>query len=193
MGDAPPGAQHDRTTRPPSNNVTATLVTDAAGTSPQPSATWLAPQIECDRKAFNRELAALTTLLPDQICQALRGINPAQLLELYVALGRRPELRMLDDDGLSNKRQWVFPDRPNVVCTQADLDLFQPLFASKTSTLGSKMPRKRFGINGTLHRISITTKPREDRPGHPKVIAVTIRIGRSVRGVVLRMLPDILS
>lgn len=102
-------------------------------------------------------------------------------------------IRVLRDDG-SNARQWLSSD-PKVKCSSADLALFTPLLRQKLTSswaAGSKHRSKRCGIDGTLHRVAVTTMPTYDTPGNPKVIGITVRVGRSVENIIQRMLPDLL-
>ena len=160
-------------------------------------AKWIAPDIKIDQDRVKYDLQKLSSFMPQQVCAALARLPLSlqlRLLEIYVALGRRPEIRILDASGRANERKWLV-DNEAVVCTMQDLALFGPWISKKIAAswvANTKHKAKRFGVDGTLHRVSITTMPSRDTATRPKIIAITVRVGRTVENVIGRMLPDLL-
>ncbi|KAG1671870.1 hypothetical protein FOA52_003437 [Chlamydomonas sp. UWO 241] len=127
------------------------------------------------------EIRRLLDALPSPVRAALvdleqhGGRSTETLVELNVQIGRHPEAIYADRTG-SHVRVSLCPGQ----CTRSDIDLFQPLFMEHAVS-----SYKRVGIPSTLHRLSLTTHPcRGDA-----VIAVTMRVGRAMHGVVSRMAP----
>ena len=114
------------------------------------------------RRETTDDLDDLMATLPPDICERLRGFaNRADLLEVVMDLGRRPEARFTHGDE-------VLVDRE---VTEADI-------THVTDHIGVFGDDNRAGIERTLHRISAI----RNRAG--KVVGLTCRIGRAVFGTI---------
>jgi stage III sporulation protein SpoIIIAA len=118
-------------------------------------------------KAMNRQpttddLDALLEALPPEIVERLRGFaNRADLLEVVLDLGRRPEARFTHGEEVLLDREIVEADIAHVI-----------------DHIGAFGGDNRAGIERTLHRISAI----RNRAG--KVVGLTCRIGRAVFGTI---------
>lgn len=108
------------------------------------------------------DLAALLQILPKDVCNnVLKQPKRAELLEVVLDLGRRPEARFLGEEGGMFLR--------NEEITREDLDAAQ-------DAVGEFGGDNRAGIEGTLHRISAI----RSRKGI--IVGLTCRVGRAVTG-----------
>ncbi|MCO5602580.1 hypothetical protein L7F22_056714 [Adiantum nelumboides] len=108
------------------------------------------------------DLAALLQVLPEDVRDnLLTHPRRAELLEVVLDLGRRPEARFLGDGGGEFLRSEEI--------TREDLDAAQ-------SAVGDFGGDNRAGIEGTLHRISAI----RSRKG--AIVGLTCRVGRAVTG-----------
>ena len=115
---------------------------------PSPEITW------------DPEIELLAQTLPSHLYQALHErIDPSQLLEIVLDLGREPEARVPG-------REVLLSDRP---VTAADLDYV----ANRVGQFGDD---NRAGIERTLHRVSAI----RNRGG--RIVGLTCRVGRAVGG-----------
>jgi stage III sporulation protein SpoIIIAA len=113
-------------------------------------------------QATTDDLDALLEALPPEIVTRLRSFaNRADLLEVVLDLGRRPEARFTHGEEVLLDREIV----------EADL-------AHVTDHIGAFGGDNRAGIERTLHRISAI----RNRAG--KVVGLTCRIGRAVFGTI---------
>jgi stage III sporulation protein SpoIIIAA len=129
------------------------------------------------------EMRLLFEKLPVELSQHIQQMFGAdkllQLNEIYLQLGQRPEC-IFTNDGGSITRQEIL-DEP---CTNAHIDIFQKFFLPEDDSTQSSALTKRKGISGTLHRVSLITKP----SAHPeKVLGVTVRVGRAMQGLIETM------
>ena len=108
------------------------------------------------------DLDALLEALPPEIVARLRGFaNRADLLEVVLDLGRRPEARFTHGEEVLLDREIVEADLAHVI-----------------DHIGAFGGDNRAGIERTLHRISAI----RNRAG--KVVGLTCRIGRAVFGTI---------
>jgi stage III sporulation protein SpoIIIAA len=108
------------------------------------------------------DLDALLAALPTEIVERLRGFaNRADLLEVVLDLGRRPEARFTHGEEVLLEREIVEADIAHVI-----------------DHIGAFGGDNRAGIERTLHRISAI----RNRAG--KVVGLTCRIGRAVFGTI---------
>ncbi|MEX0626711.1 MAG: R3H domain-containing nucleic acid-binding protein [Chloroflexota bacterium] len=108
------------------------------------------------------DLDALLEALPPEIVARLRGFaNRADLLEVVLDLGRRPEARFTHGEEVLLDREIVEADLAQVI-----------------DHIGAFGGDNRAGIERTLHRISAI----RNRAG--KVVGLTCRIGRAVFGTI---------
>ncbi|MEO6457866.1 MAG: R3H domain-containing nucleic acid-binding protein [Chloroflexia bacterium] len=106
------------------------------------------------------DLEALLSALPATIIEPLRALgNRANLLEVVMDLGRKPEARFRGGEHILSQTE----------VARADLDFV-------TQRIGEFGGDNRAGIERTLHRISCI----RNRRGH--VVGLTCRIGRAVFG-----------
>jgi len=109
---------------------------------------------------WDEEIELLATALPPHLANALHElIDPAQLLEIVLDLGREPEARVPG-------REVLLSERP---VTEADLDFV----ADRVGQFGED---NRAGIERTLHRVSAI----RNRAG--RIVGLTCRVGRAVTG-----------
>jgi stage III sporulation protein SpoIIIAA len=108
------------------------------------------------------DLEALLEALPSEIIERVRGLGSrADLLEVVLDLGRRPEARFTHGEELLLERE----------VTEADIGWV-------VDRIGAFGDDNRAGIERTLHRISAI----RNRSG--KVVGLTCRIGRAVFGTI---------
>jgi len=108
------------------------------------------------------DLDALLEALPPEIVARLRSFaNRADLLEVVLDLGRRPEARFTHGEEVLLEREIVEADIAHVI-----------------DNIGAFGGDNRAGIERTLHRISAI----RNRAG--KVVGLTCRIGRAVFGTI---------
>jgi stage III sporulation protein SpoIIIAA len=108
------------------------------------------------------DLEALLEALPPEIIERVRGLGSrADLLEVVLDLGRRPEARFTHGEALLLERE----------VTEADIGWV-------VDRIGAFGDDNRAGIERTLHRISAI----RNRSG--KVVGLTCRIGRAVFGTI---------
>jgi stage III sporulation protein SpoIIIAA len=107
------------------------------------------------------ELELLIGVLPEALQPSVAALPGAELLEIILDLGRRPEARLIG-------RAVLLSDVP------ATLDDLQ-LVLARTSPVG---PDNRAGIERTLHRISAI----RNRKG--EVVGLTLRVGRAIFGTI---------
>jgi stage III sporulation protein SpoIIIAA len=114
------------------------------------------------RRETTDDLDALMEALPPEICERLRALpDRADLLEVVMDLGRRPEARTTTGE----------VDLLDREITEADI-------AHVIEHIGVFGDDNRAGIERTLHRISAI----RNRAG--KVVGLTCRIGRAVFGTI---------
>ena len=114
------------------------------------------------RQATTDDLDALLAALPPEILARLRTFaNRADLLEVVLDLGRRPEARFTHGEEALLDREIVEADIAHVI-----------------DNIGAFGGDNRAGIERTLHRISAI----RNRAG--KVVGLTCRIGRAVFGTI---------
>jgi stage III sporulation protein SpoIIIAA len=110
--------------------------------------------------AWDPEIELLAQTLPGHLYDALHErIDPSELLEIVLDLGREPEARVPG-------REVLLGDRP---VTAADLDYV----ANRVGQFGDD---NRAGIERTLHRVSAI----RNRAG--RIVGLTCRVGRAVSG-----------
>ncbi|MDQ5840900.1 MAG: AAA family ATPase [Chloroflexota bacterium] len=108
------------------------------------------------------DLEALLGALPPEVIERVRGLGSrADLLEVVLDLGRRPEARFTHGEELLLERE----------VTEADIGWV-------VDRIGAFGDDNRAGIERTLHRISAI----RNRSG--KVVGLTCRIGRAVFGTI---------
>jgi stage III sporulation protein SpoIIIAA len=108
------------------------------------------------------DLEALLGALPPEVIERVRGLGSrADLLEVVLDLGRRPEARFTHGEELLLERE----------ITEADIGWV-------VDRIGAFGDDNRAGIERTLHRISAI----RNRSG--KVVGLTCRIGRAVFGTI---------
>ncbi|MEK6191201.1 MAG: R3H domain-containing nucleic acid-binding protein [Chloroflexota bacterium] len=108
------------------------------------------------------DLEALLGALPPEVIERVRGLGSrADLLEVVLDLGRRPEARFTHSEELLLERE----------VTEADIGWV-------VDRIGAFGDDNRAGIERTLHRISAI----RNRSG--KVVGLTCRIGRAVFGTI---------
>ena len=108
------------------------------------------------------DLDALLGALPPEIVARLRSFaNRADLLEVVLDLGRRPEARFTHGEEVLLEREIVEADTAHII-----------------DNIGAFGGDNRAGIERTLHRISAI----RNRAG--KVVGLTCRIGRAVFGTI---------
>jgi stage III sporulation protein SpoIIIAA len=118
------------------------------------------PLIAGTEVAWDPEIELLAQTLPTHLYQALHDrIDPTQLLEIVLDLGREPEARVPG-------REVLLGERP---VTAADLDYV----ANRVGQFGDD---NRAGIERTLHRVSAI----RNRGG--RIVGLTCRVGRAVGG-----------
>jgi stage III sporulation protein SpoIIIAA len=118
------------------------------------------PLISGSEPAWDPEIELLAQTLPTHLYQALHDrIDPTQLLEIVLDLGREPEARVPG-------REVLLADR---AVTAADLDYV----ANRVGQFGDD---NRAGIERTLHRVSAI----RNRGG--RIVGLTCRVGRAVSG-----------
>ncbi|MEX0710020.1 MAG: R3H domain-containing nucleic acid-binding protein [Chloroflexota bacterium] len=114
------------------------------------------------RQATTDDLDALLAALPPEIVERLRSFaNRADLLEVVLDLGRRPEARFTHGEEVLLDREIDEADIAHVI-----------------EHIGAFGDDNRAGIERTLHRISAI----RNRAG--KVVGLTCRIGRAVFGTI---------
>ena len=114
------------------------------------------------RQETTDDLDALLEALPAEIVARLRGFaTRADLLEVVLDLGRRPEARFIHGEEVLLEREIVEADLAHVI-----------------EHIGAFGGDNRAGIERTLHRISAI----RNRAG--KVVGLTCRIGRAVFGTI---------
>ena len=114
------------------------------------------------RQPTTDDLDALLAALPTEIVMRLRSFaNRADLLEVVLDLGRRPEARFIHGEEVLLEREIVEADIAHVI-----------------EHIGAFGGDNRAGIERTLHRISAI----RNRAG--KVVGLTCRIGRAVFGTI---------
>ena len=114
------------------------------------------------RQETTDDLDALLAALPTEILARLRTFaNRADLLEVVLDLGRRPEARFIHGEEVLLDREIVEADIAHVI-----------------EHIGAFGGDNRAGIERTLHRISAI----RNRAG--KVVGLTCRIGRAVFGTI---------
>ena len=114
------------------------------------------------RQATTDDLDALLAALPPEIVARLRSFaNRADLLEVVLDLGRRPEARFTHGEEVLLEREIEEADIAHVI-----------------EHIGAFGGDNRAGIERTLHRISAI----RNRAG--KVVGLTCRIGRAVFGTI---------
>ena len=110
--------------------------------------------------AWDPEVELLAQTLPTHLYQALHArIDPTQLLEIVLDLGREPEARVPGREVLLGEK----------AVTAADLDYV----ANRVGQFGDD---NRAGIERTLHRVSAI----RNRGG--RIVGLTCRVGRAVSG-----------
>ncbi|MGH7862049.1 MAG: R3H domain-containing nucleic acid-binding protein [Candidatus Dormibacteraceae bacterium] len=110
--------------------------------------------------AWPHEVELLAQALPPHLYQAVHAlIDPHQLLEIVLDLGRNPEARMPGTETLLSSQ----------LVTEDDLEYV-------ANRLGQFGDDNRAGIERTLHRVSAL----RNRAG--RIIGLTCRVGRSVTG-----------
>ncbi|HEY3449974.1 MAG TPA: R3H domain-containing nucleic acid-binding protein [Myxococcales bacterium] len=111
--------------------------------------------------SLDAELERLVQVLPPTLAPAVRALDPAQLLEIVLDLGRHPEARL--------------PGRairlPGEAVSRGDLD-------HVLGCIGPLGGDNRGGIERTLHRISAIRNRRGE------VVGLTLRVGRAVFGTI---------
>jgi stage III sporulation protein SpoIIIAA len=121
-----------------------------------------APGRQMTRQETMDDLEALLEALPVEIVERVRTFaNRADLLEIVMDLGRRPEARFTHGEELLLEREVVEADIAYVI-----------------DHIGAFGDDNRAGIERTLHRISAI----RNRAG--KVVGLTCRIGRAVFGTI---------
>lgn len=114
------------------------------------------------RQETTDDLDALLEALPAEIVERVRTVaNRADLLEIVMDLGRRPEARFTHGEELLLEREVAESDIAHVI-----------------DHIGAFGDDNRAGIERTLHRISAI----RNRAG--KVVGLTCRIGRAVFGTI---------
>jgi stage III sporulation protein SpoIIIAA len=109
---------------------------------------------------WDEEVELLASALPPHLALALHElIDPSQLLEIVLDLGREPEARVPGREVLLSER----------LVTEADLDFV----ADRVGQFGED---NRAGIERTLHRVSAI----RNRAG--RIVGLTCRVGRAVTG-----------
>ena len=112
-------------------------------------------------RTYTDDLDSLIEILPPRLGSALADIPHADLLEVVVDVGRRPQARFPG-------RAVDLSDEPVTLQELADL----------VKVIGSFDANNRAGIEGTLHRISALKNRKND------VIGLTLRAGRAVAGTI---------
>ena len=119
-----------------------------------------APRGDVAPRNWDEEVELLARALPADLARALHEmIDPRELLEIVLDLGREPEARVPG-------REVVLADRP---VTVSDLD-------HVTNNVGQFGDDNRAGIERTLHRVSAI----RNRSG--RITGLTLRVGRAVTG-----------
>jgi len=121
-----------------------------------------APGRQVAHRETTDDLEALLQALPVEVVDKVRTFaNRADLLEIVMDLGRRPEARFTHGEELLLEREVAEPDIAYVI-----------------DHIGAFGDDNRAGIERTLHRISAI----RNRAG--KVVGLTCRIGRAVFGTI---------
>ncbi len=121
------------------------------------------------------DLEVLLNVLPTHVAQKLRESGRLnELIEVVMDLGRAPEIRFADNNGISHE-QIVSGDE----VTRDDI-------AFVVNRIGEFDSDNRAGITRTLHRISGIKNRRGD------VVGLTCRVGRAVYGT-LEIIKDIIE
>ncbi|MGD0861978.1 MAG: R3H domain-containing nucleic acid-binding protein [Candidatus Limnocylindrales bacterium] len=108
------------------------------------------------------DLDLLLNALPPDVVAAVHALtDPAQLIEVVMDLGRRPEARFTDGE-----------------VTLLEREIGEPDIAYVVDHIGAFGDDNRAGIERTLHRISAI----RNRTG--KIVGLTCRIGRAVYGTI---------
>jgi stage III sporulation protein SpoIIIAA len=114
------------------------------------------------RRELIDDLDALLMSLPPDLIAAVHALdNRAELIEVVLDLGRRPEARFPDSEVMLLERE----------VSEADINYV-------VDHIGSFGDDNRAGIERTLHRISAI----RNRTG--KIVGLTLRIGRAVYGTI---------
>ncbi|MGD2082264.1 MAG: R3H domain-containing nucleic acid-binding protein [Chromatiales bacterium] len=113
------------------------------------------------KQTLTDDIHLLTATLPEPLQHALEHLGQADLLEIILDLGRRPQAR------LSGRAV----DLSGAPVSRADLDLV-------VQGVGRFGADNRAGIEGTLHRISVMRNRRGE------VVGLTLRVGRAVFGTI---------
>lgn len=133
-----------------------------------------------EAEATPQEMQLLFAKLPQDLSQYIQrlfqGHELMYLNEIYLQLGQQPECIFCDprNDGKITRKSIL--DRP---CTEAEINIFGSFFSDE-----SGLTSKRRGIAGTLHRVSLITKPSSVPV---KVLGVTVRVGRAMVGLLQTM------
>ena len=103
----------------------------------------------------------------------------AELNKLYLQMGQIPECIFPDPfSGTGIVRE----DISNEPCSEHDIGMFSNFFGADEETAVTMT--KRWGITGTLHRVSLITHPMKVPE---KVLGVAVRVGRAMQGLVETM------
>ncbi len=114
-----------------------------------------------ESRTITDNLEELLAVLPGDLAQRIAPDERADLVEIVLDLGRRPEARFVDR----------FAYLREEVVTREELDFVE-------TQLGAFGGDNRAGIPATLHRISAMRNRRGE------VVGLTLRVGRAVMGIV---------
>ena len=118
------------------------------------------PQAASRASDWDQEIELLARALPPELARALHErIDPSQLLEIVLDLGREPEARVPG-------REVLLADHP---VSASDLEHVE-------NNVGQFSDDNRAGIERTLHRVSAI----RNRSG--RIVGLTMRVGRAVTG-----------